>query len=186
MIERKGFPYLIHAMKIVRATYSDAMLFLGGEGPEQKNIAALVNELGLDENICLIGRVADDLMPYYYSAADVFVIPSIVDSNGDTEGLGLVAVEAMACRTPVVGTSVGGIPDIIDDGINGFLVPEKNPIAIAEKITYLLKNSDGARRMAHAGREKVEMIFNWDVNVKKTIEIYELLLSSKSDGVIER
>jgi len=179
LIERKGFPYLIKAMEIVCGKEPDAKLIIGGKGPEKDELVDLIHELKLEQNVKMAGYISNELLPYYYASADVFVIPSIIDSGGDTEGLGLVTVEAMACETPVIGTNVGGITDVIDDGETGFLVEQKNPEEIAEKIISYLENPEKARQFALAGAKKAREVFNWETYTRKTIEIYEKILKSE-------
>ncbi len=179
LIERKGFPYLIKAMKIMIEKYPDIKLIIGGKGPEMDNLVELIHELKLNENIQMIGYIESELLPYYYASADVFVIPSIIDSSGDTEGLGLVTVEAMACETPVIGSNVGGITDVIDDEETGFLVEQKNSEEIADKIIFYLDNPEKARQFGIAGAKKAREIFNWETYTRKTIEIYRKVLTSK-------
>jgi glycosyltransferase involved in cell wall biosynthesis len=169
--------YRISAMEEVLKKHSDAFLIIGGKGPEMDSLAEQVSFLHLDPYIKLIGFIPDIDLPYYYSASDVFVIPSIVDSYGDTEGLGLVTAEAMACGIPVVGTATGGIPELIEDGVNGFLVPEKDSDAIAGKIIQLLDDTELRVQMGRRGSASVGKTFNWEKHTESVLRAYSSLLS---------
>ena len=108
----------------------------------------------------------------YYCISDLFVIPSIV-VNGHTEGLGVVTIEAMACGTSVIGSNVGGIPDVIKDGYNGFLVPEKSEVELAEKINILISDKLLRKKFIKNGLRTVYDNFSWDVISGKFIRLFE-------------
>lgn len=176
MVERKGFKYLLEAVPYVLEMYPNSKFFLGGEGPEKRNLISLVETLGIEDNVVFTGFIPDKDFPNYLKACDVFVLPSIVDSNGDTEGFGLVLVEAMGCGTPVVGSNVGGIPSIIKNGYNGFLVPEKSPKELADRIIELLSDEKLVKEFEENGLRTVREKFSWEHISKKYLYFfYELL-----------
>lgn len=172
MVERKGFRYLIEAMPYVLESFPKTALILGGDGPERKNLVKLAFDLGIRENVIFPGFIQDKEFPNYMKASDVFVLPSIVDKKGDTEGLGLVLAEALACGTPVIGTKVGGIPDIIKDGV-GFLVEQKNPSELADRITMLLTDENLRKEMGKRGRRYIEENFRWESISERYCSIFE-------------
>ncbi len=176
MVERKGFRYLIEAMPYVLEKFPDTKLIIGGDGPERKNLEHIAKKLGISEKVIFPGFIPDEDFPKYIKAADVFVLPSIVDSSGDTEGSATILLEAMACGTPVVGTKVGGVPYAIKDGVGGFLVDEKNPYQLAEKIINLLKNRKVSGKMSKVGGEYIEKKFSWDIIAIKYIEYFKELM----------
>jgi len=176
MVERKGFEYLVKALPEVK---EKAKLVLGGEGPEKKALQELVKELNLTKQVIFAGRIPQKILPYYYRDCDLFVLPAIVDSKGDTEGLGLVLAEAMASGKPVIASKVGGIVDVVDDGENGFLVGQKNPKALAEKINQIFSNPALAKKMAANGIKKARTVFNWNNTAKEVIGIYNQLLGKR-------
>ena len=100
--------------------------------------------------------------------ASVVVLPSIAEF----ESFGMVLAEAMACQTPVVGTNMGGIPEVIRDGIDGFIVPAKDSNALAQAISKILTDKDLATRMGHAGEAKVKEQLTWDSRVALTKEVF--------------
>jgi len=154
-VERKGFKYLLEAMPFILKEFPDVKSILGGDGPEKGNLEDTVNKLQLKENVIFTGFIPDEYFPKYMKAADIFVLPSIVDGRGDTEGSATILLEAMACGTPVIGTKVGGIPYTIKDGLGGFLVEQKDSKQLAEKILMLLKDEEKRKRMGRAGHRYV-------------------------------
>ena len=112
-------------------------------GPLENPIKKLIKELKLESEIEILNNVSDDELLNLYNSSDLFVLPSIVDSQGNIEGLGVVLLEAMACKLPVIGTNIGGIPDIVhDDGITGVLVPQKDIFEISKAIIKLIENEE--------------------------------------------
>lgn len=157
LIQRKGLQYLIEAM----ADLKGVMLDVVGEGPEGEVCKALARELGVADQIRFHGFVSNETLEALLSRTDAFVLPSIVDDRGDTEGLGVVLVEAMAFRTPVVASAVGGIVDVVENEVSGLLVPEKNPKALSAAIARLLSDPELARNLGVAGHERSKEYFDW-------------------------
>jgi glycosyltransferase involved in cell wall biosynthesis len=178
-IPRKGFEYLVDALNIIvnHKGITNVKLGLGGRGPLKDKYKKMIQTYSLDNYFIFLGFIEDKHMPPYYSLADIFVLPSIVDSNGNTEGLGVVLLEANACQTPVVGSRVGGIPDIIQDGFNGLTCEQKNPVDLAEKIIKLAYNSGLRKQMGENGRKIIEDKFNWETIAKRMIDIYDSKLN---------
>lgn len=140
LIERKGFEYLIKAMNDVLKKYENVQLTIVGSGPLEKKLNNLIKKLKLQNNIKIIKNISDDELLRLYNSSDIFVLPSIVDSQGNTEGLGVVLLEAMACKLPVIGSNIGGIPDIIQDGETGLLVTEKDISGLSRAILNIIEN----------------------------------------------
>ena len=178
MIERKGFSYLIEAMPHVLKSFRKTKLIIAGEGPERSRLEKLVHELGIDQNVIFPGFVTNVDLSKYYSACDVFVLPAIIDRYGDTEGSGTILLEAMASGKPVIGTNVGGIPYALRHG-GGFLVEEKDPLQLAEKIVILLDNNELRYQLGKDGRMIVEKEFSWTKIANRYIQKFEMLLRAK-------
>ncbi|HDN83241.1 MAG TPA: glycosyltransferase, partial [Candidatus Altiarchaeales archaeon] len=121
------------------------------------------------------GKVSNEELRRCYQNCDVFVLPACIDSRGDTEGLGVVLLEAMSYKKPVIASNVGGIVDIVKDGETGLLVPEKNSQKLAEAIHTVLKNDELASRLGKQGYEFVSRNFNWARITDQLIEIYSQL-----------
>lgn len=161
LAEKKGVTYLISAMASVINEFPGARLVVVGDGPEKAALQRQAQQLGLSGSIIFAGSVPNSQLPPYYKAADVFVLPSIVDSRGDTEGLGVVLLEAIASGTAVVASRIGGIPDIVIHNRTGLLVEQKNPGQLAEAVVSLLKNRQLAKKLSAAARKRVEARFSW-------------------------
>lgn len=175
LIDWKGIKYLILAMKKVVNSIPNAKLFVIGDGPEKENLTKLVNSLHIQNNVVFTGYVKDTDLTAYYCSADVFVLPSI-NLNGHTEALGVVILEAMASGVPVIGTSVGGVPDIIKNGYNGFLVPEKSPENLSNKIIELLLNKQIRYKFIENGVNTVRSTFSWTGISKNVINLYSSVI----------
>ena len=133
--ERKGVQYLIEAMKDI-----DAILVIVGRGTYETELRHQAKKYG--NKVQFLGGKTHTELKTIYASSDIFVAPSITMKTGEQEGFGLVILEAMASGLPVVATNNGGIPDIIKDGINGFLVEEKNSDSIAEKVNRMFNNQE--------------------------------------------
>jgi N-acetyl-alpha-D-glucosaminyl L-malate synthase BshA len=159
---------LIYAMKIVTKQAPDSKLLLVGDGPERYNIESLVRELDLKENVLLTGYRSDvaDLL----RCADVLVLCS------QTESAPLTVLEAMSSGVPVVATKVGGIPEIIKDSQNGYLVPVKNPEEIAEKLVLLNNSPENIRRLGKNARKSILEKFSIDKVLNQYEEVYDSIV----------
>ena len=157
-VERKGIPVLIEAMSRLR---HDAELVICGHGDQTPALKELASRSAAAERIRFPGRVDAEELSQLYARCTVFCLPSIIDSRGDTEGLGTVPLEAYAHGRPVVCSRVGGIPDVVIEGETGFLVPPGDPAALADALDRLLGDADLAARMGEAGRRLVLGRFSW-------------------------
>ncbi len=167
----KGLEVLVRAF--ARLGDLDArLLVVGGQpgtSPESREIARLqhlVAKLGIEDRTGFVGAVAHEQLPLYYSAADVTVMPSSYES------FGLVAVESLACGTPVVATRVGGLTSIVHDGETGLLVPWRDAQMFAESLRRVLEDTDLRRRLAANARESV-LGYGWDRIADEHLALYE-------------
>ncbi len=163
----KGLKYLIKAMNIITRQDTGVKLMLVGDGEERQDLQELVNELDLGNQVIFGGRVPNEKVSEYMVASDIFVLPSL------SEGFPNVVLEAMAAGLPVVASKVGGLPEIIKDGKNGFLVEPKNPEQIAEKVMLLLRDEELRKRVSRNNKEKAKH-YSWDSVVEKLEEIYKV------------
>ena len=171
LVERKGVTYLLKAWRKVRER-KHAHLFIVGDGPLRKELEREAEELGIDDSVTFTGYITNEELDRMYRSSDLFVLPACVDSKGDTEGLGVVLIEALSREIPVVACAVGGIVDIVKHMRTGILVPEKNPDALADAILTLLENKKLASRLAREGKRWVEENFSWEAVAKKLISLY--------------
>jgi glycosyltransferase involved in cell wall biosynthesis len=161
LIDWKGTIHLINAMPAVLRQFPDTVLLIIGAGPEKETLVNRTHEISLENRIHFLGVVDNEDLPSYYHAADVFVLPSI-NKSGKTEALGVVLLEAMASGCPVIGSNVGGIPDIIVDGETGFLVPEQRSDVLAERIVQMLSDDNVRERFRQNGLMRVREKFSWE------------------------
>jgi glycosyltransferase involved in cell wall biosynthesis len=171
LVERKGVTHLVEAVQRLPPDIR-ARLTVIGEGPERAPLEAQAHASGLDGRVDFRGRVADKALQEAFATSDVLVLPSIVDARGDTEGLGVVLLEAMSCSVPVVGSRAGGIVDIIEDGESGLLVPPADPGELAHALERLARDSALAARMGAAGERRVRAAFGWPEIMKSWEECY--------------
>lgn len=176
LIDLKGVNFLIKAMPKVLETYADAKLFIIGSGPLKDRLMDLAKGLGLADIVTFIDLVTQDELKKFYLLSDVFVLPSIINEKGETEGLGVVMLEAMAAGLPVVGSKVGGIPDIIQDGKTGMLSKQKDPESIAAKIITLLSDEVLRKRIRENGMRLIEKKFSWERIAKEFMDVYHGVL----------
>lgn len=172
---QKGQRYLLQAMPILVQRFPSIQLLLVGEGPAREELLRLTQALDLERHVIFTGLRTDVMR--LLQAVDVFVLPSL------WEGFGLVLLEAMVARRPIVASSVGAIPEIVLDGKTGLLVPPRQPDHLAEAILDLLHNPARAERMGQAGRKRVEAEFSLDRMVAQWDALYEGLLASKGSVV---
>jgi glycosyltransferase involved in cell wall biosynthesis len=165
LVPHKGQRYLVEAAQIVLKRVPDARFLILGEGELRPALEQLVRRAHLEKHVLLPGFRPDVLS--LLKAFDVFVLPSI------TEGLGTSLLDAMACRKPIVATLAGGIPEVVVDGETGFLVPVRDPGALAGRIVRLLEREDLRRALGEAGRLRVERRFSADRMVVETLAAYE-------------
>jgi glycosyltransferase involved in cell wall biosynthesis len=172
LIDWKGTEYLIKALPKILETYPGTKLLLVGSGPQKRRLVTLSRNLGITNTVLFLGEVGQEELPKFYSLATVFVLPSIVNDKGETEGLGVVLLEAMACGVPVIGSNVGGIPDIISDGETGLLATPKDPDDLARKIIRLLSDETLRKSLIENGLSLVRNNFSWEVIADKFKTIY--------------
>jgi teichuronic acid biosynthesis glycosyltransferase TuaC len=167
LVYKNGIDTLIKSAHIVAQKNPDTLFVVAGKGPNRKLIEDRIKELEIQNNIKLIGYVPDELLPVYYDAADYFILPS---ASG--EGLPLVLLEAMSCELPVIATTVGGIPEIIEHMKNGILVPPRNPEAMAKALSKLLSEEKLRENIGKEAKRKIENQFSWKENVRQLENIY--------------
>ena len=128
---------------------------------------------GSPASIIFTGKLSPEDLANEYKTANVFVLPAIVDSKGDTEGLGVVLIEAMELGLPIVASNVGGIPDVVIDGESGILVPEKDPVALADAFKRLASDSSLVEKLLAGARKRIDECFTWDGIIERQVEVYK-------------
>lgn len=184
LIERKGLGYLLKALPIV-LKQRPVRVVITGEGDQKAGWQEMTTEMGLDDVVEWAGFVSNERLAELYSTCDVYVHPSIFDSRGDTEGLGVVLVEALQNAKPVVASAVGGIVDVIKDRDTGLLIPEKDEHALAAAILEVLDDPDLATELAENGLRHAESYFNWDRITSELSSVYQGESDSTDTGTLQ-
>jgi len=166
MEQRKGHDKVIEALPQILAVIPDIVYLIVGKGCYLERVKALTKSLGLEDKVIFTGRVSWADLPQYYRSCDVFIMPNRTLPNGDTEGFGLVFLEANACEKPVIGGKAGGVPDAVADGETGILVDGNSVEEIAKAAIQLLSNKELAQRMGHAGYMRA-LNFSWANKAKE-------------------
>lgn len=169
----KGLGDLLIAFRNVLRSV-DARLIVVGPGNAIDDYKKMSVELKISEKVTFTGPISSQNMPGIYKKAAVVVLPP-----RHSEGLGIILVEAGACGIPTIGTKVGGIPNVIQDGKTGLIVPPNNPERLAEGIMRIITDRELSERMGREGREYIRKNFDWRISAKKTCDIFRELLKNK-------
>jgi teichuronic acid biosynthesis glycosyltransferase TuaC len=176
LTEGKGVSYLLKALgSLDRRVLSKLQLIVVGDGPERRRLETLSSGLGLDRNVRFAGRLAPREVLKWYAVADIFVLPSL------SEGRPTVINEAMATGCAIVATDISGIPEQVTDGYNGFLVPPRDPAALAEKIACLAEDEEEVARMGRNSRKKLlAEDLTWERYADRVTGIYRQLADGEN------
>jgi len=177
---KKGVLYLLQALQLLRKDKINLTIvddaerhssYIEDVGPLPSYGFKLVKKLNLDGMVHFTGRLTREELAQHYSAAQIAIVPSLY------EGFGIPAAEAMACDTPVIATTGGALPEVVGDA--GILVPPGSADALAAAIKQLLYDKQAQQRMSEAGRKRVREKFNWEQAARKTLEVYQEVLSTR-------
>ncbi len=171
MEEHKGLKYLLKSASLLLESKSNISFLLVGDGALTGELKKLCIYLKIEKNVIFAGERSD--IPEILSLTDIFVLPSL------REGLGLAILEAMACGKPVIATNVGGIPEIVKNGVSGILVSPGDPEALQTAIKELLDDKEMQKKMGYEGKKICEMNFNSGTMVDKVEELYSTLVNEK-------
>ncbi len=169
IVERKGFPVLVRAAERLRGK---ARIVIVGGGEDEKAVEREVEKRKVGDVVELAGRLSNYELSDLYSRCAVFCLPAVIDSRGETEGLGVVLIEAMSHGKPVVASGLGGVPDAVENGETGLLIPHGDPDALAKALLRTIEDESLAKRLGEAGRERAKDLFSWDSIAEKHLEIY--------------
>jgi glycosyltransferase involved in cell wall biosynthesis len=168
LVYYKGIEYLVRAMKDI-----DGKLLIIGNGPLKDKINLLIDEHKLNEKVKILDSVGNQSLPFYYHACDIFVLPSIANS----EAFGIVQLEAMACGKPVISTELPtGVTYVNRNGLTGLTVPIMDSSALATALKELLNNPQLRNEYGNNGRERVQSLFNRDQLIEKIYKVYSGLM----------
>lgn len=173
--EKKGLAYLLEALSLCDVDFKLTQI---GKGELTSLLDAKTKELELTDKIQYMGSVDSDIVNCEMQKTDIFIVPSIQAANGDSEAFGIVFIEAAAVGIPVISTFHGGIPEAVENGVTGILVPERNASKLAEAINKLSKDKKLRLEMGRNGRKRVESHFDIQIKTKELELLYEGILNA--------
>ena len=177
LVETKGFSFLIDALRGCEFPFE---LTIVGDGPLRGRLEAQAGRLGLSSGILFSGTIPVEEVFDALSRSHVFVMPSVIAANGDRDGIPNVLLEAMSTGLPVIASRVSGIPEAVVDGSTGFLVPEKDPVALAAALRTVRDNPEVAAEMGARGRARVLSVFSAERNARALFEIFRKCLGGRT------
>ena len=171
MEEHKGIKYLLESASLLLQSRNDVSFLVVGEGRLKEKLKILCADLKIEENVVFAGERGD--IPEILSLTDIFVLPSL------REGLPLTILEAMACGKPVIATNVGGIPEVVKDGVSGILISPKDPESLHSAMNELLGDREKMKKMGHNGKRVCSESFDSKTMIRKIEDLYDSLLCEK-------
>lgn len=172
LYHRKGLEPLLRSIPPVLKEFSNVTFAISGTGFKEKeqSLRNLTKELKIENYVKFLGYVPDEKLPELYSASDIFVLPAIY------ENFPFAILEAQSTALPVISTNVGGIPEFLDDGKNGFVIEPGDEQELTQKLLTLLKNAELAKKMGDLGRELIEQNLSWKIITNQVVDLYHKLL----------
>lgn len=180
LVEKKGLVYLIEAMRTIAKKYPYARLIIAGGGPDRQSMTRLVEQFGLSHHVSFLGAVTQDQLSELYRSSELVIFPSVQAEDGDEEGFGLVAVEAMGCECAVIGTDLPALKESLIDGQTGIVVEQRNPSTLAKSIMALLGNSERRTRLGVQARAFVLTRYDWPIIAERYVEVIQNLRQQKA------
>ncbi len=174
LYHRKGLEPLLRSIPPVLEQFENVTFAISGTGFKEKeeSLRKLAKKLNIENVVNFLGYVPDEKLPELYSASDIFVLPAIY------ENFPFAILEAQSTGLPVVSTNVGGIPEFLEDGKNGFVIEPGDEPELTKKLLRLLQNPDLAKKMGDLGRQLIEKNLSWDIITNQVIELYHKLLET--------
>jgi colanic acid/amylovoran biosynthesis glycosyltransferase len=172
LVQKKGIATTLHAFTAFLTHYPEATLTIAGEGPMLEELKELTRKLKIDDRVALPGFVSQDKLCEIYYASHIFLHPSETGSDGNQEGIPNSMLEAMATGLPVFATEHGGIPEAIENGVSGILVPERDYEALSRALLEAAQDRDFLARLARNGAKVVAEKFDQRGQIRRLEEIY--------------
>lgn len=158
---------LLQAFAEVVEKQDSVKLVIIGDGEDREKFNLMVNELNIQNKVIFTGALPNTKLPEFYASADMFIGPSVVSKDGDTEGFGLTFLEASFSESLLIGSRVGGIVDIIEDGVTGLLFEPGNYIQLADKILWALDSPNEVKSLKHAAYQSHTEKYSWHIIANK-------------------
>lgn len=173
LVEKKGLEDLIESLKILKDSRIDFSLTIVGKGPLKEGLSSSIKDAGLSDRVSFRAELDDDELDGLLREASLFVLPCIKTDDDDLDGTPMALMEAMASGLPVVSTDVSGIPEVVEDGVTGILVPQKKPSEFAAAMKKILEDSSMAKVMGAAGRKKIFSEFDAKDSASRLVSVWE-------------
>ena len=161
LVEKKGVTTLIDSNNILKKDYPDLTVTIVGDGPERSSLAQQCQQLGIDKQVEFMGSIPNNRVPEFYQSAKIAVVPSIVAADGDQEGLGLVAVEALGCGCATIVSDLPALSDVVKHGDNGLVFGAGDAVQLQDRIDAVLSNESLYNHLTGNGRQSVIDKFDW-------------------------
>lgn len=178
LVEKKGYPYLIKACHYLRNRGYEFVCRILGDGPEQARLQKLIAYYELEQQVELAGIVFQEALKEHLANADIITLPCVAAKDQDMDGIPNSLMEGMAMGLPAVSTTLSGIPELIEDGKSGLLVPPKDAVALADALAQLLDDSDLRTQLGRAGRAKVVAEYEINKNTAQLAALFQHYLVS--------
>ena len=178
LVEKKGIEYAIRAIAEVAKVYPNVEFNIIGDGELKERFLQIIQELNIEDKVHLKGWRNQKEIISILNETHIFVAPSVTASDGNQDAPVNTLKEAMAMGLPVIGTLHGGIPELVEDNVSGFLVPERDETAIAQKLIYLIEHPEIWQQMGLSGRKKVETHYDTDKLNSELVELYQQISSN--------
>lgn len=183
LVEKKGVDDLLSALSLLPPELRcRTTSWVVGDGECRTRLQKYAESLGISDKTRFWGHISNHLLPNFYAAADLFVVPSIETASGDTEGQGVVLLEAFAARLCVVATRIGGISEVVTEGVTGILVQPQNPQQLAAAMENLLRNGTLRTELAENAYAKVDRYYGWEKIAKELEDLYRSIIFKPEQG----
>lgn len=179
LIWTKGYEYLLSAIRLLIDRGEPVHLGIIGDGPDRQRVLYTIHDLGLQNAVTVRGKLKPEAVRDCLQQADVFVLSSL------SEGISNAVLEAMSCGVPVVTTDCGGMREAVSDGVEGFVVPVRDPESMAEALGRLINDPELRRRMGEAARQRVLQEFTLERQIDQWMELFESVLAEKAGRAAE-
>jgi glycosyltransferase involved in cell wall biosynthesis len=173
LVEKKGYNYLIEACKLLKDSNVNILCEIRGEGPQRSVLERMITDNGLQEEVIIGGFIKHEDVFEFIRSGSIFVLPCVRAENNDMDGIPNVLMEAMALEIPTLSTDITGIPELIDNGIDGIIVPQNDSRSLAKAILKVRNDAEFAEKIRKNGREKIRKKFNVEKNVKLLYETFK-------------
>ncbi|MFQ5560799.1 MAG: glycosyltransferase family 4 protein, partial [Nitrospinota bacterium] len=173
LIEKKGFKYLVQACKVLSNRGVEFNCKIIGTGDLEADLKKMVTDYGLENHLSLAGQLPPNKIIEEIEKSSVFVAPSVVGTDGSQDGLPTVLLKTMALGVPCISTDITAIPELVQNGETGLLVPQHDPIALAKAVELLLNDQQLQSRLSENGRKLIEKSFNVETNAAKMRKLFD-------------